>query len=169
MCEVCNQKKSPLNSNTAPLGHISVSQPFIFWAMDYMGPLPGTSRRNKHIVVVVDHFTKWCKTFATPDQKARTVTPLLVSRIFSRFGLPVVVHSDQGWNFENITGIYGHYENAHYKLPSLVWRTDRAANRTIQAMLSAFASKRRDDFDVWLESVRFDYNASKHYAFHHMR
>jgi hypothetical protein len=70
LCKVCNQKNSPINRNTAPLGHISVSQPFTFWAMDYMGPLPGTGRGNKHILVVVDHFTKWCEAFATPDQKS---------------------------------------------------------------------------------------------------
>ena len=69
--------------------------------MDYMGPLPETSRGNKHILVVVDHFTKWCEAFATPDQKASTVAPLLVTRIFSRFGPPAVLHSDQGRNFES--------------------------------------------------------------------
>ena len=69
LCNVCNHKNSPINRNTAPLGHISVSQPFTFWALDYMGPLPETSRGNKHILVVVDHFTKWCEAFATPDQK----------------------------------------------------------------------------------------------------
>ena len=71
LCNVCNHKNSPTNRNTAPLGHISVSQPFTFWAMDYMGPLPETSRGNKHILVVVDHFTKWCEEFATPDQKSQ--------------------------------------------------------------------------------------------------
>ena len=63
LCQVCNQQNSPLHGNPAPLGHISVSQPFTFWAMDYMGPLPETSRRNKHILLVVDHFTKWCEAF----------------------------------------------------------------------------------------------------------
>ena len=37
-------------------------------------------------------------------------------------------------------------------------------NRTIQAMLSAFASNRRDDWDLWLDSVTFAYNTSKHDA-----
>ena len=87
LCNVCNHKNSPTNRNTAPLGHISVSQPFTFWAMDYMGPLPETSRGNKHILVVVDHFTKWCEAFATPEQKASTVAPLLVSRAVATGGV----------------------------------------------------------------------------------
>ena len=44
LCHVCNQKNSSINRNTAPLGHISLSQRFTFWARDYMGPLPETSR-----------------------------------------------------------------------------------------------------------------------------
>ena len=34
----------------------------------------------------------------------------------------------------------------------------------MQAMLSAFASNRRDDWDLWLDSVTFAYNTSRHDA-----
>ncbi len=169
LCKICNEKNSPTNRNAAPLGHISVSQPFTFWAMDYMGPLPETSRGNKHILVVVDHFTKWCEAFATPDQKASTVAPLLVNRVFSRFGPPVVLHSDQGRNFEstllheicNFMGITKTRTTSYH--PQCDGQAERQ-NRTIQAMLSAFASKRRDDWDLWLDSVTFAYNTSRHDA-----
>ena len=157
LCQVCNHKNSPINRNTAPLGHISVSQPFTFWAMDYMGPLPETSRGNKHILVVVDHFTKWCEAFATTDQKASRVAPLLVSRIFSRFVPPAVLHSDKGRNFEstllheicNFMGITKTRTTSYH--PQCDGQTERQ-NRTIQAMLSAFASKQKDDWDLWLDS-----------------
>lgn len=169
LCEACNRKNSPVNRNKAPLGHIAVSQPFTFWAMDYMGPLPETSRGNKHILVVVDHFTKWCEAFATSDQKASTVAPLLISRIFSRFGPPRVLHSDQGRNFEstllheicNVMGITKTRTTSYH--PQCDGQTERQ-NRTLQAMLTAFASSRRDDWDLWLDSVTFAYNTSRHDA-----
>ena len=101
-CATCAHHTSPVNLNRAPLGNIAVGEPFTFWAMDFMGPLPETSKGNKHILVVVDHFTKWCEAFATPDQKASTVAPLLISKIFSRFGPPAVLHSDQGRNSESV-------------------------------------------------------------------
>ena len=116
-----------------------------------MGPLPETSRGNKHILVVVDHFTKWCEAFATPDKKASTVPPLLVSRIFSRFGPPEVLHSDQGRNFErtllhkicNFMGITKTRTTSYH--PQGNGQTERQ-NRTMQAMLSAFASNGRDNW-----------------------
>lgn len=166
-CEVCTRKNSPINKNTAPLGHITVSRPFTFWAMDYMGPLPETTRGNKHILVVVDHFTKWCEAFATPDQKASTVAPLLISRIFSRFGPPTVLHSDQGRNFEstllhelcNVMGITKTRTTSYH--PQCDGQAERQ-NRTLQAMLNAFTSSRQHDWDLWLDSVTFAYNTSRH-------
>ena len=35
-------------------------------------------------------------------------------------------------------------------------------NRTLQAMLTAFSSKHKDDWDPWLDSVVFAYNTSRH-------
>ena len=54
--------------------------------------------------------------------------------------------------------------------PQCDGQTERQ-NRTIQAMLSAFASNRRDDWDLWLDSATFAYNISKHDAlgFHHTK
>ena len=67
--------------------------------MDYMGPLPETAWGHKHILVVMDHFTKWCEAFPAKDQKASTVAEMLVSEVLNRFGPPTVIHSDQGRNF----------------------------------------------------------------------
>ena len=85
-CATCAHHTSPVNLNRAQLGNIEVGEPLTFWAMDFMGPLPETSKGNKHILVVVDHFTKWCEAFATPDQKASTVAPLLISKIVCDLG-----------------------------------------------------------------------------------
>lgn len=166
-CAVCARNNSPVNNNRAPMGTIAVGEPFTFWAMDYMGPLPESSRGNKHILVVVDHFTKWCEAFATPDQKASTVAPILISRIFSRFGPPAVLHSDQGRNFEsvlmheicNAMGITKTRTTAYH--PQCDGQTERQ-NRTLQGMLSSFVSKRGDDWDLWLDSLTFAYNTSRH-------
>ena len=149
------------------MGNIAVGKPFTFWAMDYMGPLPETSRSNKHILVVVDHFTKWCEAFATPHQKATMVAPLLISKIFSRFGPPAVLHSDQGRNFEGILmheicdsmGITKTRTTANH--PQCDGQTEHQ-NRTLQNMLSSFVSSQKDDWDLWLDSVIFAYNTSRH-------
>ena len=60
-CDTCVKRKTPAltaSNGTAPLQSLQVSEPFTFWALDYMGPLPETNRGNKHILVLMDHFTK---------------------------------------------------------------------------------------------------------------
>ena len=164
-CRVCGEVKISTSATKAPLCPINVSEPFIFWAMDYMGPLPETSRGNKHILVVMDHFTKWCEAFPTQDQKARTVANILVSKIFSRFGPPVAIHSDQGSNFEsnlihevcNIMGIHKSRTTAyHPQGDGLVERQ----NRTLQDILSSFVSQQKDDWDLWIDIAVYAYNTS---------
>ena len=132
-----------------------------------MGPLPVTSHGNKHILVVMDHFTKWCEAFATPDQKARTVAEILVNKVFSPFGPPAVLHSDQGAHFESnlmhdictLMGISKSRTTAyHPRCDGLV----DGQNRTLQAMLTAFCSQHREDWDLWLDSVVYAYNTSRH-------
>ena len=53
---------------------------------------------------------------------ADTVADLLVDNIILRFGMPLVIHSNQGREFEN--GLAVMYENPHCSLPPRVGRYD---------------------------------------------
>ena len=166
-CDKCIQRKEPTAHNgKAPLQSLEVSEPFTFWAMDYMGPLPETTRGNRYILVLMDHFTKWCEAFPTKDQKASTVAKILVEKVFSRFGPPVVLHSDQGANFESnlmhelcdVMGITKTRTTAYH--PRCDSQVERQ-NRTLQDMLAAFSTRHINDWDLWLDSVVFAYNTSR--------
>ena len=69
--------------------------------LDILGPLPVTDLSNKYILIVADYFSKWVEAFPIPDQEAQTVASLLVKEVVCRFGVPVLIHSDQGRNFES--------------------------------------------------------------------
>ena len=166
-CVSCSQNKYKPHQGKAPLQPIQVSEPFIFWALDYMGPLQETASGNKHILVVMDHFTKWCEAFATKDQKAKTVANILVSRLFSRFGPPTIIHSDQGKNFDSILmhevyNMMGHKKTCttayHPQCDGLVERQ----NRTLQAIITNFVSEHSLDWNKWLDQAVFAYNTSVH-------
>jgi len=166
-CVTCSQSKYQPHRGNAPLRPIQVSEPFVFWALDYMGPLKETATGNKHILVVMDHFTKWCKAFATKDQKAKTVARVLVSRLFSRFGPPTVIHSDQGKHFDsilmhevyNMMGLKKTRTTAyHPQCDGLVERQ----NHTLQDIITNFVSEHNLDWDNWLDQAVFAYNTSVH-------
>lgn len=100
-CNVCASKKSPNKTRRAPLQQHQVGMPMERVALDIMGPLPESERGNRYIMVVGDYFTRWMEAYAIPDQKATTVATEFVNQFVCRFGVPSVLHSDQGRNFES--------------------------------------------------------------------
>ena len=70
-------------------------------AVDVEGPLPRSDCGNHYVLTAIDYFSKWPEAHAIPDQEAETVADALLEGMFSRFGVPETLHSDQGRNFES--------------------------------------------------------------------
>ena len=101
-CERCAQKKGPQKLQRASLSNIPIGGPFEMIAMDIhvCGPFPTSDCRKKYILVVADYFTKWPECWAIADQEAKTVTRCL-EELVCRHGVPQVLLTDQGRNFES--------------------------------------------------------------------
>jgi len=115
----------------------------------------------------VDAFTKWVEAYPLPDQEAATCIAAVYNGMFSRFGLPRQLHSDQGRKFEsqlvtelcNITGVYKTRTTAfHPRSDGLAER----ANRTILAMLRAATYKDTKQWPSKLPSVLAAYRMTIH-------
>ena len=166
-CKKCIESKTSSARHQAPLQPMVISAPFTFWAMDYLGPLPETARGNKHKLVVGDHCTKWCEAFLTQDQKVQTVANILVLRLFSHFGPPQILHSDQGTNFESnlIKRVLGASPSYTYVTSWVFRKLDgqiERQNRTLQEILSAFVFEHPDTWDLPIDQAIFAYNTSHH-------
>ena len=152
-CAVCAHHTSPVN-------HSRFGQ-WITW--DHCRRLATATSTYLSLLITLQNGVR----HLLPDQKASTVAPLFISRIFSRFGPPAVLHSDQGRNFESVLmheicdamGIAKTRTTAYH--PQCDGQTE-LQNRTLQSMLSSFVSSRKDDWDLWLDSVTFAYNTSRH-------
>ena len=98
-CPNCNRNKTT-KSNRASMQPIYTGEPFEPVAMDIIGPLPRTERGNCYILTVVDHFTKHVEAYPLQDQEAVFVARVFHKEFVSRYGVPYVIHTDQGTNFE---------------------------------------------------------------------
>ena len=76
-CEVCERRKGPAVNPRAPLMSVPIGSPMEMLAMDILGPLPVSNKRNRYLLVVSDYYTKWPEFFPLPDQKATTVAKVL--------------------------------------------------------------------------------------------
>uniref|UniRef100_A0AAV2LLM9 Gypsy retrotransposon integrase-like protein 1 n=1 Tax=Knipowitschia caucasica TaxID=637954 RepID=A0AAV2LLM9_KNICA len=93
----CRVKKTP----RAAMGTVRVGAPMERIALDIMGPLNETDRKNRYILVIQEYFTKWTEAFPIPDEKAVTMAEVVATEWVCRYGMPHSLHSDQGRNFES--------------------------------------------------------------------
>ena len=99
-CDKCQRYRKPNRSERANLQSIPVGRPFEMVAMDIL-ELPVTQRGNKYVLLVSDYFTRWPEAVSLEDQKAETDARALVEEVVSRHGVPAMLLSDQGPNFES--------------------------------------------------------------------
>ena len=81
--------------------HLIVGRPWQTCAVGMVRQFQETENGNRWILVLTDHFTCWCDALPTPNAKAETVARILDERVFSYFGIPENLHSDQGKNFDS--------------------------------------------------------------------
>jgi hypothetical protein len=98
-CETCNMSKDIPRKigfyRPVPIGE----NPWERVGIDILGPLKESNQGNKYVVVLTDYFTRWADAFAVPAIDALTVAKIIVEQCFCRFGIPLVLHSDQGQPF----------------------------------------------------------------------
>ena len=99
-CSVCLARKSPC-PRRAPMGHVSVRHLWDRVAMDILDMSVTTPKGNRYVLVMVDCLSRWTEACPLPNKTALAVTDAFFQLIVCRFGMPAVIHSDQGREFEN--------------------------------------------------------------------
>lgn len=70
-CDECQRAKRPAHKQPAPLMPLPVADTFDRWHMDILTTLPETSQGYKHILLVVDSFSRWSESFPLKTQEAK--------------------------------------------------------------------------------------------------
>lgn len=97
-CIQCQQCTAPTPIRT-PLMSVVIGRPCQMIAVDIL-EVQLSFNNNRYLLVVQYYFTKWAEAIPLHDQTALTITAEHVN-LFSRFGIPDVLDSDQGRNFES--------------------------------------------------------------------
>ena len=97
-CQKCQSSKPPMPSR-APLTNLPIGRPWQMVAIDIV-QVPVSINNNKYLLVIQDYFTKWADAIPLQNQRAVTISSEMV-KVFCTYGIPNIVHSDQGQNFES--------------------------------------------------------------------
>lgn len=98
-CSICASTKASNHKADSTMRGRRPHQPWEVIALDIMGPYPRTSKGKTNILVVTDLFTRWIEAFAIPEATTNRIVSLLHSEVFSRYGYPRCILSDNGSQF----------------------------------------------------------------------
>ena len=96
-CIPCQTKSKPTPQHKHLASKLA-GFPFQTISMDFVGPLPRSKTGKRYILTAKCTFSKWVEAWATNDMLATTVVEKL-TQLFTTFGLPEQIHSDQGTQF----------------------------------------------------------------------
>jgi len=165
-CEGCQKTKPGAKGGRTGLRQDKVVyRPMHRVAIDLITFRYPTDRGNRVILSVVDYASRWIELFALPDKTAESVEGVIYDEYLTRYGAPLVMHSDQGREFDN-------------KLMLLTmkrWGVDKTRtsgfapwsnglverlNRPIKMMLTQFGEEHRTNWDDHLPKVRMAINCA---------
>ncbi|KAL1531157.1 hypothetical protein AAHA92_33869 [Salvia divinorum] len=132
--------------------------------MDFMGPFP-FSYGNTYILVAVDYVSKWVEAKATSSNDSSEVAKFLKANIFSRYGVPRAIISDQGTHFCNrtIEALMKKY-GVHHRLSTPYHPQSNGqaeiSNREIKAILEKTVGPTRKDWSKRLDDALWAYRTA---------
>uniref|UniRef100_A0A803JYW4 Gypsy retrotransposon integrase-like protein 1 n=1 Tax=Xenopus tropicalis TaxID=8364 RepID=A0A803JYW4_XENTR len=147
-CLPCLQVNPPSCTNRSLLRSTPPAEgPWSQIQIDFIGPLPKTPGGFSHCLVVIDVFSKWIEAFPTRNQKALTAAKVLISELFSRWGLPKVVASDRGTSFtgqvfSQLQKLLDIKHELHIAFHPQSSGTVERGNRTLKTMLTKFCAEK---------------------------
>ena len=100
-CDQCQQFAPNIYQPRGVLNPLSSLWPFAQWGLDIMGLFPKAVGNKRYLLVGMDYFTKWVK--AEPLANIRNVDAkrFVWKNIVTRFGVPQVLISDNGLQFDS--------------------------------------------------------------------
>ena len=157
-CELCQQVKRPVHAKPPPLQPLPVADLFGRWHIDILSGLPTTKDKYKHILVVVDSYSKWIEAHPLRTQEATEVAAVLYREVITRYGAPRTLVSDRSQTFMSkltaamceLFQITRHFTSSyHPQCNSMVER----ANSIILQAFRIYCKDQQDDWPEILPSV----------------
>uniref|UniRef100_A0A2N9HNT3 Uncharacterized protein n=1 Tax=Fagus sylvatica TaxID=28930 RepID=A0A2N9HNT3_FAGSY len=143
-CDKCQRFANLVHSPPEMLVPMTAPWPFAQWGLDIMGPFPIGRRQLKFLVVAIDYFTKWVEAEPLATITEKNVQNFVWKAVICRFGIPRVLMSDNGKQFDNPKfrqfsqelGIHNHYSSpGHPQANGQVEVTNRSLLKLIKTRL----------------------------------
>uniref|UniRef100_A0A2N9FNL1 Integrase catalytic domain-containing protein n=1 Tax=Fagus sylvatica TaxID=28930 RepID=A0A2N9FNL1_FAGSY len=100
-CDKCQRFANIPRAPPEEITPMTSPWPFSQWGLDIMGPFPVGTKQAKFLVVAIDYFTKWVEAEPLATITEKNVKNFVWKGVICRFGIPRVLVSDNGKQFDN--------------------------------------------------------------------
>ena len=163
-CDCCQKIGNISQRNEMPQTPIIFCEIFDVWGIDFMGPFP-LSFGYVYILLAVDYVLKWVEAKATKTDDSKVVIDFIKSNIFSRFGIPRALISDQDTHFCNRTveTLLRKYNVTHKVSTTYHPQTSgqvEVSNREIKSIIEKTVNPSRKDWSLHLDDALWAYRTT---------
>ena len=163
-CDKCQRMGNISRKDEPPMHPILEVELFDLWGINFMGPFPA-SYNNLYILLAIDYVSKWVEAIPTRTNDAKVVAHFLCSNIFSRFGTPRALITDNGTHFcdkviDKVLQKYGvrHRTSLTYH-PQSNGQAE-VSNREIKYILEKTVNRSRRDWSKKVDDALWAYRTA---------
>ena len=149
----------PIKRDEMPLQPQVLIEPFEKWALDFVGPINPASKKKRYILVCTDYVTKWVEAKVVPREIEQVVVDFLQENIFTRFGIPREIVTDQGTQFTShlLTALVQQYKINHRLSSPYHPQANgqvESTNKVLESILTKIVEQHHKDWaDRMLEAI----------------
>ena len=138
-------------------------------SLDVVGPLSVTGRMNKHLLTLVDHFTRFCEAIPFPSQTTGVIAREYVTKIITQFILPKKLLTDRIANFTSALLRETCRLLKIQKLQTYIFNLQadgicERMHKLLVDMLSHFVRKDARNWDEYVPCAVMAYRAMPHFS-----
>ena len=100
-CDQCQRFAPSIHQPEGVLNLLSSPWSFAQWDLDIVGPFPKAAGNKRYLPVGTDYFTKWVEAKPLANIKDADAKRFVWRNIVTRFGVPRVLISDNGLQFDS--------------------------------------------------------------------
>lgn len=165
-CAVCQKNKVYTQGSFAEARSILPARPGDLISIDYYGPLPKAKYGMRHILAVIDVFSKLTRLYPVQSATTDATIRCLVNDYIPKHGKPVAILSDQGTQFTaekwknklNELGIQRILTSIRHPQANPVERT----NRELSRFFRTFLREKHSQWIDWLDTIETCINEMHH-------
>ncbi|CEP10491.1 hypothetical protein, partial, partial [Parasitella parasitica] len=166
-CQPCQLFGDKYNTNPPRRNVVQGLKLFEQFSIDFVGPFPESKAGNRYLLVASEGFTRWPVAVPSKAADADTVAAFLYKHVFTVFGPPTHLLSDNGSHFDNevidrfLAIVKTHHQFAAPYRPQTNGRVEKL-NGTLGKAIKKLALENPLEWDNHVDAVLYAYRTKAH-------